>query len=104
MIREADIEAYFVKQVANAGCVAYKFVSPGRSNVPDRMVLMPGRRVYFVELKAPGNNPTAAQIREHARFARTGHQVQVIDTKAGVDAWIAGVKNWWTLSPAHTKG
>ena len=88
MTREADIESYFVTQVRAAGGDPLKFTSPGRKNVPDRMVLWPGGRVRFVEVKAPGEKPTPGQCREHKRFAAKGSLVQIIDSKAGVDAWI----------------
>jgi hypothetical protein len=88
MIREAEIESYFVAQVRVSGGEPFKFTSPGRRHVPDRMILWPGGRVRFVELKAPGRKPSLGQHREHQRFAAKGSPVQIIDSKAGVDAWI----------------
>ena len=88
MIREAEIESYFVAQVRVSGGEPFKFTSPGRRHVPDRMILWPGGRVRFVELKAPGRKPSLGQRREHQRFAAKGSPVQIIDSKAGVDAWI----------------
>ena len=87
-IRESDIEAYLVKSVKEADGIAYKFTSPQRRSVPDRLVLIPGGRAVFVECKAPGQRPTDAQRREHRRLRELGFQVQVIDTFAGVDHFI----------------
>jgi len=56
-MRERDIEAYLRDQIKRLGGIAYKFVSPGNAGVPDRLVLLPGAGVVFVELKAPGKNP-----------------------------------------------
>ena len=53
-MKEKDVEAYLRDQVKGKGGKAYKFVSPGNDGVPDRMICMPGERVFFVELKAPG--------------------------------------------------
>ena len=45
---EKDIERFLVNGVKKLGGVAYKFVSPGNAGVPDRLIVMPGGRVYFV--------------------------------------------------------
>jgi Holliday junction resolvase len=68
--RESLIEKHLVAEVKKAGGVAFKFVSPGRRSVPDRIVLLPGGRLVFVECKAPGKPPRADQLREHERLAR----------------------------------
>ena len=82
---ESQIERYLGDKVEAAGGLAYKFTSPNRRNVPDRIVLLPGRPAQFVELKAPGKKPTAAQMREHRRFQAAGSTVWVLDTPEGVD-------------------
>ena len=51
-MKESEIEARLVRGVKALGGVAYKFVSPGNVGVPDRVVVLPGGRVIFVELKA----------------------------------------------------
>jgi hypothetical protein len=50
---ERDIEQKLRKMVARRGGWCLKWVCPGWSGVPDRIVLLPGARVYFVELKRP---------------------------------------------------
>lgn len=87
-MRERDIEEYLRNQVKKAGGKAYKFVSPGNDGVPDRLVLFPGGRVYFVELKAPGKKPRPLQIKQMRDIASFGCNVRVIDSKEGVDAFI----------------
>ena len=83
---ERDIEAHLVEGVKRLGGVAYKFTSPGRRNVPDRLCVLPGGRVVFVELKAPGKKPTAGQAREHRRLWDLGFPVRVCDSIEAVDA------------------
>lgn len=93
---EKHIEAYLAKRVEGCGGHAYKFTSPNRANVPDRLVLvprcgmggMPKGDAVFVEVKAPGKAPTSGQIREHDRLIKMGFAVYVIDSKEGVDAFI----------------
>ena len=53
-ITEKQGERNFVKAVKEAGGLAMKFVSPGRVGVPDRIVLLPGGRAVFAEIKRPG--------------------------------------------------
>lgn len=60
--RENLIEKHLVAEVKKAGGVAYKFISPGHRSVPDRIVLLPGGRIVFVECKhpvSPARRPSA---------------------------------------------
>lgn len=82
---ERDIEQYLVRRIKRLGGMAEKFTSPGRRSVPDRLVTLPGGRVVFIELKAPGKKPTENQLRDHLRRRDLGCEVMVIDTKEGVD-------------------
>lgn len=89
---ESKIEAHLVKRVKDAGGTAYKFTSPQRRSVPDRLVLMPGGRATFVECKASGQRPTDAQAREHARLWALGFPVLVVDSIAAVEAFVSGAQ------------
>lgn len=91
-MRESKIETHLVERVKAAGGVAFKFTSPARRSVPDRLVLMPGGRATFVECKATGQHPTDAQAREHARLWALGFPVLVIDTLEAVDAFVSGAR------------
>jgi len=79
--RESTIEKHLAAEVKKAGGIAYKFVSPGRRSVPDRLVLLPGGRLVFVECKAPGEKPRPDQLREHKRLRALGFNVVVLDSK-----------------------
>ena len=48
---EKDVEKRLVKGVEALGGKAYKFVSPAHRGVADRLVVLPGGRVWFVEVK-----------------------------------------------------
>ncbi|HHD7566826.1 TPA: VRR-NUC domain-containing protein, partial [Escherichia coli] len=50
-------------------------------SVPDRIVLLPGGRIVFVECKAPGKPPRPDQLREHERLRKLGFTVVVLDSK-----------------------
>ncbi|NRG44208.1 VRR-NUC domain-containing protein [Bacillus sp. CRN 9] len=89
-MREKDIEKYLRDQVKKECGIAYKFESPGNSGVPDRLVLLPGKKIVFVELKAPGKKPSPIQLAQHRKITKLGFEVFVIDSKEGVDKFI----NW----------
>jgi hypothetical protein len=86
---ERDIEAHLVEGVKCLGGVAYKFTSPGRRNVPDRICVLPRGVVFFVELKASGKKPTAGQLREHQRLRDLGQPVFVCDSLEQVDTLLS---------------
>ena len=89
---EKDIEIYLREQVKKIGGKAYKFVSPGNNGVPDRLVCLPGGRVAFIELKAPGKKPTVLQKKQIQQLSNFGFLVQVIDSKSSVDQFIESVR------------
>jgi len=78
---ERDVEAWLVAEAKRRGGVAIKFTSPQRRAVPDRMVLLPGGKLFFVETKRPGEKPTDPQAREHERLRALGQTVYVMDSK-----------------------
>lgn len=87
---ERDVEKYLVKKVKEHGGVAEKYKSPGKPNVPDRLVLWPSSFAEFVELKRPGQKATPAQARDHRRRRAMGFVVSVLDSIESVDDWLSG--------------
>ena len=85
-MREKDIEQKLAARVKAMGGIAPKFTSPGFDGMPDRLVLLPGGRMGFVELKAPGKKPRALQLARHRLFRRLGFKVYVIDEINQIDS------------------
>lgn len=85
---EKVIEERLRDGVKRLGGVAFKFVSPGNDGVPDRLVCLPGGRIAFIELKAPGKKPTPLQIRQMERLRALGQMAVVIDSLEAVDEYI----------------
>ena len=81
MPREKTIEQSLNKAVKSYGGIAVKLVSPGLAGMPDRLVLFPGGRLGFVEVKAPGRKPRAIQEVRHKQFRQLGFKVYVLDSK-----------------------
>lgn len=78
-VRERTIERYLIRKIRETGGMAYKLTVAGRRGVPDRLLLMPGGQLVFVECKAPGEKPRPEQIREHQRLEALGFTVVVLD-------------------------
>ena len=78
-MRERQIEQKFVKAVKTAGGIAPKLTSPGFDGMPDRMVLITGGHIGFVEVKAPGEKPRPLQLSRHRLLRRLGFKVYVLD-------------------------
>lgn len=60
-VLEKEIEAKLVKAVKDAGGYCLKWVCPGFAGVPDRIILLPGGRIVFVELKRPKGGVLSAR-------------------------------------------
>lgn len=90
MENEKDTEAYLVKLVRSLGGRAYKFISPGIAGVPDRIVILPGNRICFVETKSQGRTSSPQQKKRQAELRAMGCTVYAeIDTKEKVREVIA---------------
>jgi hypothetical protein len=87
-MRERDIEVYLRVRVKALGGIAYKFVSPGHAGVADRLVLLPGGVVWFVEVKAPDGKLSPLQMVFGRHMEALGMNYRVIWSKEDVDAWL----------------
>lgn len=78
-MRESQIERKLVKEVKSMGGLAPKFVSPGLDGVPDRLILLPGGKMAFIELKAPGKQLRPLQLKRKRQLEGLGFRVYCID-------------------------
>lgn len=92
-IEESKIEQRLKKKIEKIGGKALKFVSPGVSGMPDRIVLLPDERIFFIELKAPGKKLRALQEYRAKELRTLGFKVRVIDSIEGIDLFIREVQN-----------
>lgn len=83
-MEEQKIERRLKKEIELIGGKALKFVSPGMSGVPDRIVLLPGGRIIFVELKAPGKKLRPIQERRKKELEKLGFTYKVIDNNEDI--------------------
>jgi hypothetical protein len=78
-MREKQIEQKLTMSVKAMGGIAPKLVCPSFDGMPDRLVLLPGGHIGFVEVKAPGRKPFPLQLARHGLLQRLGFQVFVLD-------------------------
>lgn len=76
---EKEIEHKVCQFAKDNGILVYKFTSPSRAAVPDRLFILPGGKVFFIEFKRSGQKPTPAQQREHELLRNQGVDVFVVD-------------------------
>ena len=81
---ERFIEQKLVARIRREGGLCPKFVSPGSDGWPDRLVLMPGGKFAFVELKAPQGKLRPIQVQRHAQLRDLGFLVYVINDPAQI--------------------
>lgn len=84
-MRERDIEKRLKDGVKKRGGIAPKWVSPGMSGVPDRLIFLPRGKFAMAELKAPGEKPRQLQVSRHRLLRRLGFKVYVIDRKEDIE-------------------
>lgn len=89
-MRESAVEAALSRECRLHGFPCLK-LTPSTPGVPDRLVVAPGGAAVFVEVKAPGRRPRAAQVSWHERLAALGHRVCVVDHPVAARALVAAL-------------
>lgn len=89
---EKKVEDYLVDQVELLGGEAYKFTSPNRRFVVDRICALPYGLTYWIEVKSPKGVLHPGQEREQARLYEKGHKVGTVSTKLEVNTLINDMK------------
>lgn len=89
---EKQIEKFLKNEIKEKGGECFKFVSPGNSGVPDRIAILPGGHIYFIELKSEGKKPRPLQLKTLERLKHLGCEVYVFDNKEDINKWIEALK------------
>jgi hypothetical protein len=90
-MRESSIESDLRIGVEAKGGECLKWTSPGRRGCPDRIVLMPGAKMVFVELKAPDGVLKSWQMRYHTMLRALGFRVVTLWTPAQVTRFLCNL-------------
>lgn len=92
-MNENTIENRLRIEVERLGGKAYKFESNGNVGVPDRIVILPGGRVFFIELKRPkGGRFSRMQEFRMAELRSLGANVISIKTYKEVESFVRKAK------------
>ena len=79
---ERDVERYLIRRVEEIGGICLKH---GQNGWPDRIVMLPGGKLYWVELKRGIGVQSDLQIHRTHELMQVGQDVRTIWSKAEVD-------------------
>lgn len=91
---EASLERKLVHEVQKRGGLCWKFTSPGVSGVPDRIVIMPGGRVVFVEMKAPGKRMRPLQKKRADQIQAMGIPVYCLNSNLEISNFLEEISGY----------
>lgn len=90
-MKEKIVENHFVWAVKRIGGKTWKFTSPGRKGVADRIACLPDGSTWFVELKTKGGRLSALQKMFMSDMALLNQRYACLWTKEQVDEWVKSV-------------
>lgn len=101
-MREKDIERWLGEQLKALGCLYFKFVSPMNPGVPDRIVILPGGRTVYVELKTEVGRLSNIQKWQLGRIRAMGADVRQVRGMDEARAFLWEVKELCSTCRTNT--
>ena len=92
-VSEKAIERYLVDEVKKLGGVCLKYSNQNMAGFPDRLILLPGARTIWVELKSRGKHTTALQDIRLRALNKLGYDTYICDNKEAIDKIIKTYSN-----------
>jgi len=80
LVSEKLLESKLRNMVKEAGGLAIKMVAVSFVGLPDRIILLPGGRVCFAEIKTTGQKLRPTQVAVKAMLEKMGFDYRVIDS------------------------
>ena len=102
---ENEVEGHLRRRVEKVGGICVKFLPDFARGFPDRIVLLPGGVLVWVETKRPqGGVLSPVQKVQHVLLRRMGQRVEVVWTKDQADALIDSLVGAGTQGDADVRG
>jgi Holliday junction resolvase len=92
MADEKRRERRLKREVEKSGGLAIKIASPWFRGLPDRLVLMPGRKFFWAEMKSTGKKLGVRQAVVKRLFEKLGFEVDVLDTDEKLDEFLNKIR------------
>jgi hypothetical protein len=90
IVKEAAIERALAAAVAARGGVCEKVAALGKRGFFDRIIILPGGRIIFCELKRPKRGRISPhQMQYHEQYKALGVSVAVVRNSADIDRLLA---------------
>lgn len=90
-MNESKLERRLEKEIKRRGGLALKLTVPNRRGMPDRLILLPGEKIYFVEMKAPGKKLGLLQEKRARQLRTLGFSVYCLDSDEAIDDFLQEV-------------
>lgn len=91
-MREKDIEQKFKKAIETHGGICLKLDPTTLVGIPDRLAILPGNHIAFIELKAPGKHPRPIQVHRHEQLRHLGCMVSTLDNPHDIESLIHEIR------------
>jgi hypothetical protein len=91
MMLERDVERRLKRGIDRLGGLCLKWVSPGKAGVPDRIVILRGPTIWFVELNTERGKLTPLQAAMQQSLRALGCNVVTLYGPADVDRFVASL-------------
>ena len=91
-MREKDIEQKFKKAIEAHGGICLKLDPTTLVGIPDRLAILPGNKLAFIELKAPGKQPRPIQVHRHNQLRAIGCMVRTLDNPDDIESLINEIR------------
>ncbi len=92
-ITEKVLEKNLIRRVNKLGGLALKYHNSFDTAFPDRLVLLPGGKTWWVELKSPLKKPTKLQKLKINKLRALGFKVSVVDSLKSLDELTRQLEN-----------
>ena len=87
-MKEAGLEVILQREVRSVGGLCIKLDAQLYRGIPDRLLLLPGHRLQFVELKVDDGRPSIHQVRFRETLLNLGFPSVMIKGKTHLQEFI----------------